>query len=130
MDVELGGGCHKLASRSVDRDTEALESPDLGRIGERESHALLRARLAGKLAAAVSENTFVGVAGQKLIKFAGKIAVAVIAHAIERRSTAPETAEPLRYDMFDPSKPGRVRLGAINANLVVRHAMGVPFPAA
>jgi hypothetical protein len=122
----MGGGPHKLPGRSIYRDSEALESASLCRIGEREGHALLRTPLPGELAAAVSGNSFIGVAGQELIKVAAEIGVAVVAHAVERRSAASEATKPLRYDMLNPAEPGRVRLQAIDASLIARHAMCCP----
>jgi hypothetical protein len=127
VDMELDGGRHELPCRSVQRDSEALESPSFYRIGKHESHVLLRARLPGELPAAVSGNPFIGVAGRELIEFAAETVVAVIAHAIECRRATSEAAKPQWYDMLDPAEPGPVRLRAINAALTVRHAIHFLF---
>ena len=72
------------------------------------------------LAAAVSGDPFICVAGQELIQFATEIAVAVIAHAIEPRRLASEATKSLRNDMFNPTEPVWIGLVAIDADLVVQ----------
>jgi hypothetical protein len=58
-----------------------------------------------------------------LIEFAAEIGVAAVAHTIERRRVASEAAKPLRDDVFDPAKPARVRLRAIDAGLLARRGV-------
>jgi hypothetical protein len=121
--VELCSRRHEPPGRSIDRNPETDEVSGLSRVSESQANAPLWARLAGELATAVSGYPLEGLAGQEQIEFAAEVNVAVVANAIKRRRLASKAAKPLRNDVFDSAKPVRVGLRAINAVLIVRHAI-------
>jgi hypothetical protein len=62
------------------------------------------------------------VAGQELIQLTAEIGISIVTDAIKRRCVTSEAAKALWDDMLNPAEPSWVRLLAIDAVHIPRHA--------